>query len=38
MTEGQIVETHNGFGWTSTVPNQITVALVEWLSEVARFV
>lgn len=32
MTEGQIVDTHNGFGWTSTVPNQITVALVQWIS------
>jgi len=32
MTEELIVDTHNGFGWTSTVPNQITVALVEWLS------
>lgn len=32
MTEEQIVDTHNGFGWTSTVPNQITVALVAWLS------
>ncbi|MBB5061008.1 SAM-dependent methyltransferase [Granulicella aggregans] len=32
MSDGQIVYTHNGFGWTSTVPNQITVALVEWLT------
>lgn len=32
MTDGRIVDTHNGFGWTSTVPNQITVALIAWLS------
>jgi SAM-dependent methyltransferase len=31
MTDGQIVQTHNGYGWTSTVPNQITVALLDWL-------
>jgi SAM-dependent methyltransferase len=31
MTDGQIVQTHNGYGWTSTVPNQITIALLDWL-------
>lgn len=32
MTDGPIVQTHNGYGWTSTVPNQITVALLGWLT------
>lgn len=32
MTASEIVPIHNGYGWTSTVPNQITVALLEWLS------
>jgi SAM-dependent methyltransferase len=33
MSETKFVPTHNGYGWTSTIPNQITVALLEWLSE-----
>jgi predicted RNA methylase len=36
LTESEIVPTHNGYGWTSTVPNQITVALVEWLSSLEQ--
>ncbi len=36
MNESKIVHTHNGYGWTSTVPNQITLALVEWLKENQR--
>lgn len=31
MIDSEIVQTHNGYGWTSTVPNQITVALLDWL-------
>jgi SAM-dependent methyltransferase len=33
MLKPGIVPTHNGYGWTSSIPNQITVALLEWLSE-----
>jgi SAM-dependent methyltransferase len=29
----EIVPTNNGYGWTSTIPNQVTVALLEWLSK-----
>jgi SAM-dependent methyltransferase len=32
MIESAIVPTHNGCGWTSTIPNQVTVALLDWLS------
>jgi 2-polyprenyl-3-methyl-5-hydroxy-6-metoxy-1,4-benzoquinol methylase len=32
MVEPAIVPTHNGFGWTSKIPNQITLALLDWLS------
>jgi len=32
VTDAQIVATHNGYGWTSTIPNQITVALLDWLA------
>jgi SAM-dependent methyltransferase len=32
MPKPEMVQTHNGYGWTSTVPNQITVALLAWLS------
>jgi len=31
MSSSDIVPTHNGYGWTSTVPNQITVALLDRL-------
>jgi SAM-dependent methyltransferase len=31
MSSSDIIPTHNGYGWTSTIPNQITVALLEWL-------
>lgn len=31
MIDSEIVQTHNGYGWTSTVPNQITVSLLDWL-------
>jgi SAM-dependent methyltransferase len=34
MTE--IVPTNNAYGWTSTVPNQITLALVNWIESLPR--
>jgi len=36
MSEADIVPTHNGYGWTSTIPNQVTVALLEWLSRLEQ--
>jgi SAM-dependent methyltransferase len=36
MAESEIVHTHNGYGWTSTVPNQITVAILEWLANLKQ--
>lgn len=28
----EIVDTHNGYGWTTTIPNQITVAFLEFIA------
>lgn len=36
MMQSQIVQTHNGYGWTSKVPNQATEALVDWLSKLEQ--
>lgn len=36
MSDSEIVDTHNGYGWTSTVPNQITEALLEWLGSLPQ--
>jgi SAM-dependent methyltransferase len=36
MSETDIVPTRNGYGWTSTIPNQVTVALLEWLSRLEQ--
>ncbi len=32
----EIIETHNGFGWTTTVPNQITMEFLHYISQIAH--
>ena len=32
LTDMEIVDTKNGFGWTTTIPNQITVAFLEFIA------
>jgi 2-polyprenyl-3-methyl-5-hydroxy-6-metoxy-1,4-benzoquinol methylase len=34
MSHSEIVATHNGMGWTSTVPNQITCAWLDFIRKI----